>query len=219
MSEGYFKKTKNVDRKKTMRQAAINTLIARIAERVPRELHSDARFKTLTNLIPRLTGGLVELEKTQEEEGDVASNADKLNLENEELTKLIEESASEVEANFQRAAREATNMLPGPFSSEIRNRFSQLPANEKAVTVQNFIQTNDGPSLAAVLDAPAFVTGLSNEHKKQFSDQFFKTKIPDMWEIRTHYGDLKEHIQSILQINRDIVDVIYREEMYKNHGS
>lgn len=70
------------------------------------------------------------------------------------------------------------NLAPNEFASEIRSRFLSLNADKRYKLIDELIEANDGPSLAAVLTAPAMLTGLTQQQQTDFIQALYRRQAP-----------------------------------------
>ncbi len=93
----------------------------------------------------------------------------------------VKSELSTVEANLIKAA----NLKPvDRHFDSITSTFFNLRASEKAAAIEQLIEQNDGPTLATLLEAPNFVTGLSREQKDSARNRLIAKVDPNGLAIR-----------------------------------
>lgn len=90
------------------------------------------------------------------------------------LNRTIADVSSRREGIDRRIA-DKVNLRPDAFASEIRIAFRALPAAERLPLVSRMIEEKRGPELAAILDAPTLLTGLTAEQSSAFRLQMMST--------------------------------------------
>lgn len=94
--------------------------------------------------------------------------------------------SQEVTATFNRAVKvwgaaygdlqariiDKTNLRPDAFAGEIRAAFRTMSSKQKMDLIQELIEENRGPELAAIVKAPSMLTGISEEQKQSYEKSF-----------------------------------------------
>lgn len=124
---------------------------------------------------------------------DVQRAAARLKFLADEAAKAFTTKAKEAEISFERSLREYSGLTNGPFSVEIRARLHGMKPGDRVKAVQGMITNTDGAGLAAILDSPPLLTGLSPEDIPKFREQFYQKTVPDIIKARDTYRELSEH--------------------------
>ncbi len=93
----------------------------------------------------------------------------------------VKSELSTVEANLIKVAN--LKAVDRHFDS-ITSTFFNLDAGGKATALDQLIEQSDGPTIATLLDAPNFVTGLSQEQKNSVKDQLIAKVDPNGLALR-----------------------------------
>lgn len=65
---------------------------------------------------------------------------------------------------------ERVNLKPDAFASEIRTAFRALDDEARHELILTLIEENRGPELAAIVDAPSVLTGISDDRKRRYKE-------------------------------------------------
>lgn len=68
---------------------------------------------------------------------------------------------------------------PHPLAAEIRVKVSSMSSGKVAALMGDLIGKNDGPMLAAILNAPEILTGIPAEMAQQFTQAFYAKNAPE----------------------------------------
>lgn len=186
--------------------AALKALTARISERVPeRLLHGDPRFSKLLTRHEKLRSAVEALEDMRvnpnlSESGTqqavkAAGMARELAAKITELRATTEADALSARGEFLAEARKQSGMQADGFAVELRQRFATLDPGERMRVLLDYAKTGRGPELAALLDAPRLLTGISDAQAADAQTLLFETVCcPDLMRTQGHYNDLVEHV-------------------------
>lgn len=98
----------------------------------------------------------------------VAKMARKLDT---EITATLNRAAEHWGAGMKDAQRridEKISLTPDAFAGEIRNAFRGLTNKAKAELINNLVDQNRGPELAAIVKAPPVLTGISEDQRAAY---------------------------------------------------
>ncbi|HBG47232.1 MAG TPA: hypothetical protein DDW94_09630 [Deltaproteobacteria bacterium] len=181
---------------------ALDTLKVRFQEKHDKQNRDHKALQTtLNDLADALKA--VEFIRANPQGGDHALNvgraAARLQVLAEAAEAAITTKATSAGASFESSLREHSGLVNGPYAVEIRQRLQGMAPGEKVKVVQAMIESRDGSSLAAIIDAPSMLTGLSSEDIGKFREQYFQTAAPDIVKARDTYRDLNEHVQAAVK--------------------
>ncbi len=74
------------------------------------------------------------------------------------------------------------DLTENPYAPEVRAQFRTLDSRAKAGAIQEAVDGNDGPGLAALIGAPSLVTGLTTEQKSRYRDGIHSRHAPAEFE-------------------------------------
>jgi hypothetical protein len=74
----------------------------------------------------------------------------------------------EAHAAVQRRIEEKVDLRPDSFAQEIRSAFRALDAEAQAALIKDLIDGNRGPEMAAIVRAPAVLTGISEDRRAMY---------------------------------------------------
>ena len=186
----------------TTNTTAIDALCQRFKEKhdPQNKGHKDLQVK-LNDLAAQLQA--VEFTRKNPQGSDhgltVQRAAARLKLLAEEGAKAITAKSKEAEISFERSLREHSGLTNGPYAVEIRQRLNEMKPGERVKVVQAMITAKDGSSLAAIFDAPPFLTGLAPKDTSKFREQFFQSTAPDIVKARDVYRELSEHVNAAIR--------------------
>ena len=108
-----------------------------------------------------------------------------VNAEKARLRDVVAKSRGELTAivGVARAAQEAkrlekAKLVPGPFAAEIRSVVRNLELPAKLLYLANAIKAKDSAAVAAIVDAPPILSGLSAQQLADFRADFLDTMAP-----------------------------------------
>jgi len=79
-------------------------------------------------------------------------------------------------AELEQRIVEKINLKPDPkFAAEIRSVFRTVDGTKRLEMLGQFVKENRGPELAAILEGPAFLTGISEEQKSAYRASMIST--------------------------------------------
>ncbi|OGP64677.1 MAG: hypothetical protein A3K22_04970 [Deltaproteobacteria bacterium RBG_16_42_7] len=189
----------------TKYQRSVKTLVERFREKqdTQNELH-----KGLQSVLNDLSSNMAALETIRQnpdprmpKEGhilNVSKMAGKLQAMTEEMRKAVIQKAGEVEKGLAAEMSSRSGLKPGPYAIELRQRFFSMSAGDRVKTIQNLIDSRDGASLDAILNAPPVLTGLLPQDITSYREQYFQTACPELYQARETYRDLKSHIDAAI---------------------
>lgn len=70
----------------------------------------------------------------------------------------------------QKRIDQKVNLTPDAFAGEIRATFRTLPPKQQAKLIEELVNSNRGPELAAIVKAPSILTGISDSQRKTYED-------------------------------------------------
>lgn len=102
------------------------------------------------------------------------------------------------------------NLKPDAFASEIRSAFRTLSRQEKVKLLGELVEGNRGPELAAIVKAPAVLTGISELEQSNFEKAIISRHAPAELEERQWIDELFENCMTVVNqsfaVARDFVD-------------
>lgn len=111
----------------------------------------------------------------------------------QEITALINRAGNHTRAGLadaQRRIDQKINLTPDAFAQEIRAAFRNMDGKAKAKLVNQLVEENRGPELAAIVKAPAILTGISEEQRAAYEKMI----------ISLHAGDELDEISNIEEV-------------------
>ena len=85
------------------------------------------------------------------------------------------------------AASANLKVVPHQFDA-ITATFHAMNASQKAQALDGLIAEQDGPTLAALIEAPGFVTGLQPEQRANLKSRIFRRANPEAFRLREQVG-------------------------------
>lgn len=90
---------------------------------------------------------------------------------NSEVTQSVNRAAAVwaiARTNAEKRIEEKVNLKPDAFAGEIRTAFRALPSKKQIDLLGQWVADNKGPEMAAIVRAPSFLSGISDEMKANF---------------------------------------------------
>lgn len=97
----------------------------------------------------------------------------------------------------ERSIVEKVNLRPHELASEIRTRFAAIDGKKRMDHITTMIDEGRGPELAAIVDAPAFLTGLSPEQCAAFKQAMIDKHAADEVAEIAGLDAAFEHVASV----------------------
>lgn len=85
------------------------------------------------------------------------------------------------------------------FSIEIRSTLAKQSSEARQKQLDLFIKLSEGPYLAAIFNAPAFLSGLTEKHKEQLKHQYLTMKVPNLLKEQANLDSVFEAILKSLE--------------------
>lgn len=101
---------------------------------------------------------------------------------NSEVTAMINRAGrlwAEGNNDAQRRIDEKVNLKPDAFASEIRSAFRGMTPRAKGDLINRLVKENRGPELAAIVKAPAVLTGISDEARASYEKMILSVHASD----------------------------------------
>jgi hypothetical protein len=193
--QGYFNMSNQTNAMKAIiarlntdskRGQGIKTILDMIA-------HEAIGLQTLSDNPDMMKSGVAQAMLINQEK---ARLRDVTNLAREKLKELVSEYASEQDA----ARVSRANLVPTEHAAEIRSVFRALDAAAKSQFLSDAIRTRDAATVAAIVAAPAVLTGISAERVSQYREMYL-----DSYARIAPQHAVKE-MQSVIDVTLGIAD-------------
>lgn len=152
--------------------------LAAVAERMTRNMPGHPVALSLQGVINRLSSGALALDNVNanrsplETEGahalKVAGLARKLDKEVTTSMNRLGEILREGVNDVQRRIDQKIDLMPDAFASEIRAAFRGLNGKERSKLINELVDGNRGPELAAIVNAPSVLTGTTDDQRARY---------------------------------------------------
>ena len=110
----------------------------------------------------------------------VAKASEKLKRNLEKQAQALEDFRYTAANDLNTQISQQANLIPNPhFWDAILNRFVSMKSTDKVKLLNELLSKQDGPSLAAILEAPKAATGLSKDHANRVWDSYTKAAAPE----------------------------------------
>jgi hypothetical protein len=160
------------------RVAAMETLTQRMTENVPAN-HQHAQ--KMIDVVVQLKNSVKALGQLYETPDPTVTRAAHDKRVQSAATKLSDQRRSSfqrIQDILQQGMRDIdaridakVNLKPNEFAAEIRAMFRNLKPGEQATLLSKLAIGNKGPEIAAIICAPAVLTGISDELQMRYQDQ------------------------------------------------
>lgn len=97
---------------------------------------------------------------------------------------------SEGYEDAQRRIAEKVNLRPDAFASEIRQAFRAMDSKAQAKLINELVESNRGPELAAIVKAPSVLTGISDAQRAAYEKMI----------LTRHAGDEVDEIERLEEV-------------------
>ena len=184
--------------------SANHAAIRALAERIP--VNEGNISKTTRELVSRIEAAAGALAELNDHPDKMLSQlAINISIERSrvELKKLVADAQTRIEAMLQTARynlevnrAQQANLQPGPYGEEIRSIVRGLTVGERLIFLSDAVERIDGPTIAALVLPPPFLSGLTAEQSTQFRTMYLEKAVP----LDSSYLDLTESaVSSIVQ--------------------
>lgn len=106
--------------------------------------------------------------------------------------------------NLERRIEEKINLKPDAFAAEIRAAYRGMKSQDRVALIGQLIKENRGPELAALIKAPASLTGLSDLERSNWEAAMLSAHAPEELEERARLGDVFEASAAALRAAGDL---------------
>lgn len=171
-----------------------------IAARMTKGLPDHPTARALQSEVTRLANGATALDNARASRSPL-DTAEAHALKVGKMSKAFDRSVTDTIAragaafraglqDAQRRIDQKVNLVPDAFAQEIRAAFRNMDGKAKAKLVNQLVEENRGPELAAIVKAPAILTGISEEQRASYEKMI----------ISRHAGDELDEITNIEEV-------------------
>ena len=149
-----------------------------IAARMTKDLPDHPTARALQSEVTRLANGAIALDNLRASRSPldtveahalkVGKAAKKLD---QEITAMINRASAHHRAGLadaQRRIDQKVNLVPDAFAQEIRAAFRSMSGKQRAELINQLVAENRAPELAAIVKAPAILSGISEEQRAAY---------------------------------------------------
>jgi len=123
----------------------------------------------------------------------VAKAADQLRATIARQNEVLEDLRMNASIDLHGKQERKANLKPDPqYADAILRRFQPMKPANQAGLIGDLMKMKDGPSLAAILNAPSAASGIEPDLRNRYRDDFLKSAAPDetaeiaeMWETES----------------------------------
>lgn len=185
--------------------------IRALIQRIPSDAPASAKAMTILTKLEKEVIGITSLASKPDSMKSDAANTMILNAEKARLRELAASSRSELAAAISSARAtvdtsrgEAGNLTQGEYAAEIRSVFRGLSAAEKAQFIVDATKARDGQSIAAIVEAPAVLTGLTTEQVAGYREHYLDSVAPSS----RHERNANDDLQAVCDTAMDVFDEV-----------
>ena len=122
----------------------------------------------------------------------VAKASEKLKRNLEKQAQALEDFRYTAANDLNTQISQQANLIPNPhFRDAILNRFVSMKSTDQVKFLNELLAEQDGPSLAAILEAPKAATGLSKDHANRLWDSYTKAAAPEPSAAMSEYWQIE----------------------------
>lgn len=162
--------------------------LAAVVERMAGDMGDHPVARQLRAEVSRLSNGAAALDgvnanrsplETEEAHAvKVATLARKFDREVTAVMNRIGEIASAGAKDVQHRIDQKIDLKPDAFAGEIRAAFRSLNSAGRAKLVNELVEGNRGPELAAIVKAPGILTGISDDQRARYEEMIISKHAP-----------------------------------------
>lgn len=193
-----------------MNQYQLHSIRALI-ERVPGDSPASAKVTAILTTLEKEAIGIANLAKTEDPMASAAANTMIMNQQKDRLRDLAAKARGELsviilaaKSSFDAARVQKGRLEPDAFAAEIRSVFRGLSSTEKAQFILSATKALDGHAIAAIVTAPAVLTGLTAEQIAGYREHFLDAISPGSKAER----DTAAELQNVCEITMGVIDQI-----------
>jgi hypothetical protein len=153
--------------------AALDSIIERIpsGNYASKEIRSEvSRIRNAIASLAAMNGSPNPLETSAAHTRKICAAAEKLSNQIEASRSKIQSFASSGMDGLHNAMVEKAGLRQNLYAAEVRTAFRGLDGTERIQFLNDLLETGDGASLAAVLDAPSTLTGISKDVREKYRE-------------------------------------------------
>ena len=109
----------------------------------------------------------------------VSLHAKNLKLKAEKAKRDIQDSMRQSVIKLEEETTAKTNLIEGKYSNEIRAAYRSMENSERAKAINQAIVEKDAPTVAAIVKAPAVLTGFTNDELTRYQTEYKNLVAPD----------------------------------------
>lgn len=113
------------------------------------------------------------LETQAAHEKRIAKAAAQLEAEAEAMLDSANETLRNSVGEIEKLINSKVNFVPNEYAQEVRSTFRALEYKDRLTMISKMVDGNQGPELAAILQAPEFLAGLNKEQQGNFTEMLF----------------------------------------------
>lgn len=133
----------------------------------------------------------------------VAQAAKELERDIERVTDQANEHHRRAHLQIEEMLEKKVNLVPNEYASEFRAIFRGMETQERLSLIQELVDNNDGPQLAAILKAPKVLTGLTGEQQAQFQQMLYNRHAGEEVKARdTLHNTFSSTLSAVQQARR-----------------
>lgn len=123
---------------------------------------------------------------------DIADKARKLHAETTASINRIAAAQRDGQRELRSRIEEKVKLKPNEFAPEIRTAFRALSRADQMTLLARLVDENRGPELAAIVNAPAVLTGLHNDEPAKFEQAIIAKHAADEFEAQQTLDEIVE---------------------------
>jgi len=166
------------------RISAFNSVMDHIGKDAPSNVHIQ---KMKTTLAPLGSGvaALVRMHATVDPTQTKAAHDKKVIVTASKLNDRYKQTLKDVQVVLRDGLRDIQSRIdakvslkPDAFAQELRAAFRSMSHTERVTALVEMTKTNNGPALAAITEAPAMLSGVTEGQQKQYRDAIVQMHAP-----------------------------------------
>lgn len=130
----------------------------------------------------------------------IAKAASKLAAEAGKIKETAYQEYMQYSVSLTTAIHERAGVQENKYASEIRAAYRALPFDERMPFIQKMIEQVDGASFAAIMQAPALLTGIDPEMNRQLTEAFYLKAAPDLYQEKQDLNEAMDCVAASLKI-------------------
>jgi len=127
----------------------------------------------------------------------LAQSAKRLEKAREEAEAKAHEIYSEASTSLTDQMNRAAGLIPSKYEAEIRQAVRGMSSEQRTDFMNQALKEGNSEVMAAVIDAPAVLSGINPELQGRYRESMWQSKAPELYKAMENTGDMFSEILTV----------------------